>query len=74
MSRKQSVDLANLPKEEKLKYEIAEELGLAGSGDGTGVEILVIKRDRKNRTGAIDKETKRTKRIFKSNKIITNIK
>lgn len=26
--KKQPVDLANLPKEEKLKYEIAEELGL----------------------------------------------
>lgn len=26
--KKQPVDLANLPKEEKLKYEIAKELGL----------------------------------------------
>lgn len=51
MSRKKEkkIVLSELEPEERLKYEIAEELWTPRSGDGKRVEITVVEGDRKNR-------------------------
>ena len=44
MMKKETIDLICLEEDEKLKYEIAEELGLIDKG----MEIIVIQRNRQN--------------------------
>ena len=59
--KKQPVDLANLPKEEKLKYEIAEELGLLDKVLANGWRSLTSKE-----TGRIGGLVTKKKREVKS--------
>ena len=47
MMKKETIDLKCLEEDEKLKYEIAEELGLRQS-NGIRMEIIVIQRNRQN--------------------------
>ena len=64
------IKLDELTQEEKMKYEIAEELGLLDKVKTGGMEIAVIQGDRQNRRP--DDEEKGGK-PRKSNKNITNI-
>ena len=59
--KKQPVDLANLPKEEKLKYEIAEELGLLDQVMEKGWKSLSSRE-----TGRIGGIVKNRRKMFKN--------
>ncbi len=58
MSGKKSktIDPANLDPDEKLKYEVAEEIGLLDKGDDGRLEITYIKGDRQDRRISDTKE------------------
>ena len=55
--KEKTINLTELEPEEKLKYEIAEELGLR-SRDAGWVEVINIKRDRTNWRNGHRKKTR----------------
>lgn len=70
--KKHPVRLEELTPDEKVKYEIAEELGLLDRVMQDGMEITYIKRNRKNRRSDHEKEASDWNNE-KNDKNITNV-
>ena len=72
--KKTPIHLEHVTPDEKVKYEIAEELGLLGPGDAGWMEITYIQGNRSNRRVDHEKRNGKMKKMTKVLRMLISVK